>query len=136
MSEMDLEYELEIEAELERERHEPMPPEDTDQDNVEPEGVSQVVQASITPYLPHDPIKGLMQRMRAWNAIEIENRTNSNFMPPIGSIATDGRTGFTPKPKTPTSSGNVLACVAEMGRGKSTMIRNFQRSTITIRPQE
>ena len=82
MSEMDLEYELEIEAELERERHEPMPPEDTDQDNVEPEGVSQVVQASITTYLPHDPIKGLMQRMRAWDAIEIENRTNSNFHAP------------------------------------------------------
>ena len=123
-----VDYELEVESELERERVETMPPDDVEE---EPVITRQITQTSMTPFLLRNPLESLMRRMRGWNGIEVQNQQNPDFMPPIGCTATDGHTVFAPKPKTPTSPGNVLACVAEMGRGKSTMIRSFQRSTIT-----
>eukprot|EP00966_Prymnesium_polylepis_P059184 1371773-Prymnesium_polylepis.1 len=69
-----------------------------------------------------DPLDSLMRRLRGWNIIAIQNQQNPDYMPPIGCVASDGRTVFAPKPKTPNSTGNVIACVAEMGRGKSTMM--------------
>ena len=128
MSDFDLDYELEVESELGRERVETMPPDDVEE---EPVITRQITQTSMTPFLLRNPLESLMRRMRGWNGIEVQNQQNPDFMPPIGCQAADGRTVFAPTPKTQTSAGNVLACVAEMGRGKSTMIRSFQRSTIT-----
>ena len=117
-----------MESDLEREGVEAMPPDDVEEESII---TREDTQTTMMPFVIRNPLDSLMRHMRGWNCISIENQLNSDFMPPIGCTATDGHTVFAPKPKTPTSAGNVLACVADMGRGKSTMMRNFQRSTIT-----
>ena len=131
MSEFDLEYELELERELESEELHQMPPEDIEPVEVEPASPPQAAEATMLSLMSIDPVESLLRKMREWDNVEVQNQQNPDFMPPIGSMAVDGRTCFEPKPRTRQSAGNVLACDAGMGRGKSTMIREYQRSTIT-----
>ena len=125
MSEFDLDYELEFERELEAEELQQMPPEDLDPEEAASASRSQATQHTMPMLMRPDPLACLSRMVRGWEKVEVENQQNPDFMPPIGCMASDGRKAFTPKPKTQTSAGNVLACVAEMGRGKSTMTRNF-----------
>ena len=82
-------------------------------------------------HLTTDPVGSMLRRLKEWDTLEVRNEGAPGFMPSIGYTPSGGSVAFAPKPKTTGSAGNVLACVAEMGRGKSTMIRNFQRDTIT-----
>ena len=131
MSEFDLDYELELERELESGELHQMPPEDMEPVEGEPASPPQAAQAAMLSLMSTDLVESLLRKMREWAKVEVQNQQNPCFMPLIGSMAVDGRTCFEPKPRTRRSAGNVLACVAEMGRGKSTMIREYQRSTIT-----
>ena len=141
MSEFDLDNELESERELEAEKRQQMPhpeelqqmppPEDMVPREAEPPSPPQAAQATMLSHMFTDPMERVLRRVRGFPAVEVQNQQNPDFMPPIGCMAVDGLTRFEPKPKTALSTGNVLACVAEMGRGKSTMIREYQRSTIT-----
>jgi hypothetical protein len=135
MSEADLADELEIERELEPEQMQQMPPdfmEDSDGAQAQMASAAQLSQADLRRYQLHNPIDGLLRRMRGWKSIEVQNEQSPGRMPLIGCKATDGTTVFAPTPKSLSSRGNVLACAAPMGTGKSTMIRNFIRSTITV----
>jgi hypothetical protein len=131
MSEFDLDYELELERELEAEEPQQMPPEDIDPVEAASASQTHATQPTMPMLMRSGPLERLLRNVRGWEKVEVQNQQNPDFMPPIGCMAVDGRTRFQPKPKTALSAGNVLACVAEMGRGKSTMIREYQRSTIT-----
>ena len=52
---------------------------------------------------------------------------DETYVPPVGYTAIDG-TELVMKPKTAAFSGNILAWVAPCGRGKSSMVRRFEKA--------
>ena len=103
MSEFDLDCELELERELEAEETQPMPPEDIGPVEVAPASQTQATQPTIPMLIPTNPVESMLRMLRGWKKVEVQNQQNPDFMPPIGCMASDGRTMFTPKRKTQTS---------------------------------
>ena len=62
-------------------------------------------------------------RRGEWKMVDIDE----TYVPPVGYTAIDG-TELVMKPKTAAFSGNILAWVAPCGRGKSSMVRRFEKA--------
>ena len=79
-----------------------------------------------------DPNDSWAINNKGWEYLEVQN-PGDGFTPPIGYTPDGSEAIFAPTSKTAFSAGNVLACVAQMGRGKSTAVRGYQKTILTGR---